>query len=881
MISHPSDRWTAARRYGLGLLAVAMAAGIRMALEQVLGTERPYILFALAVMVAARYGGLGPGLVTTAASLLVAWVLLVQARPAVGAADVHEIAGVVIFVAVGIGISVLSGQLRKALMTLQGEIAGRLQTNGRLRENEKRIGDILDGISDGFSAFDRQWRFTVVNSAGARMLGKTRSELLGRSMWELFPDAYDSAFGVTYRRAVEENKPAVVEAWYPEPLNAWFEVRCSPSPEGVSLFYTDTTARKRNEERLRLLESATLQTNDAILIVAAAKDGGAPLPVFVNPAFERMTGCVMEELRSGAMRPLPDHLLAATGSANYELPVTRRDGSEFWAELSVEPIADAGGACTHGVWTIRDITERRRAAETARLLSSIVESSDDAILSKNLDGTVLSWNQGAERIYGYRASEMVGRPVSVLHPAGSPDDSLSILEDLRQGRSIEHCEATRIRKNGELISVSLTASPIRDESGAVVGGSVIARDTTQQKRSQEALRLSEERYRSLVSATTQIVWTTDAQGAFVEDNSSWSTFSGQENGEIRGWGWLATLHPGDREPMAATWANAVRHRSFYNAGYRVRRRDGEYRHMDVHGVPVLEKDGTVREWIGTAADVTDARRAEEEVKRLTGDLEKRVADRTAELQAANKELEAFAYSVSHDLRAPLRAVVGFSRILLEEYAPQLPSEARHYLEVARSNALQMGELIDGLLAFSKLGRQAVRKQIVSPSELARQTWDDLGLEWQGRTVEMVIEDLPPCEADPLLLKQVFANLLSNALKYTRKREVARIELGSERREAQKADGGSAMTVYSVRDNGVGFDMRYVDKLFGVFQRLHAAEEYEGTGIGLANVKRLIHKHGGSVWAWGEVNRGATFYFALPGVGGEREQLAGTQEQLQA
>jgi len=215
-------------------------------------------------------------------------------------------------------------------------------------------------------------------------------------------------------------------------------------------------------------------------------------------------------------------------------------------------------------------------------------------------------------------------------------------------------------------------------------------------------------------------------------------------------------------------------------------------------------------------------------------------------------LEAFAYSVSHDLRAPLRAVDGFSRILLEEYGPQLPAEAKHYLEIARKNAVQMGDLIDGLLAFSRLGRQPVRKQTVATAELVRQVLEDLRLEQSGRQVEITVDYLPACEADPLLLRQVFANLLSNALKYTRRREVARIQIAS-----------MDSTVYCVRDNGVGFDMRYADKLFGVFQRLHRAEEYEGTGVGLAIVQRIIHRLGGRVWAEGAVNEGASFYFTLP------------------
>ena len=224
-------------------------------------------------------------------------------------------------------------------------------------------------------------------------------------------------------------------------------------------------------------------------------------------------------------------------------------------------------------------------------------------------------------------------------------------------------------------------------------------------------------------------------------------------------------------------------RSIYETDYRLRRHDGEYRWMAVHGVPVFEKEGTIREWVGSCADITDRVQAEEEIRKLNERLEKRVVERTAALEAANKELEAFAYSVSHDLRAPLRAVDGFSRILLEEHAPQLTEDAQHYLTVVRKNAVQMGELIDDLLAFSRLSRQPLNRKPVDLGGLARQVIQDLDGERQGRLVEIEVGDLPDCEADPSLLRQVLANLLSNAIKYTRGRDRASIEVGAHAPEA--------------------------------------------------------------------------------------------------
>jgi light-regulated signal transduction histidine kinase (bacteriophytochrome) len=250
-------------------------------------------------------------------------------------------------------------------------------------------------------------------------------------------------------------------------------------------------------------------------------------------------------------------------------------------------------------------------------------------------------------------------------------------------------------------------------------------------------------------------------------------------------------------------------------------------------------------------------------------LEQRVLDRTAELEAANKELDSFSYSISHDLRAPLRAIDGFSRILLEDYSEPLVPEAKAYLLRVRNNTRQMGMLVDDLLAFARLGRQALTKHPADPDKLVRRCLEEMAPELQNRKVEIVIGELPACRADSILLKQVWTNLLSNAIKYTRKQENARIEIGSLSQPRPATNGqplapGSddSELVYFVKDNGAGFDMKYVGKLFGVFQRLHRADDYEGTGVGLAIVQRIVQRHGGRIWADAKPGQGATFSFTL-------------------
>jgi PAS domain S-box-containing protein len=310
-------------------------------------------------------------------------------------------------------------------------------------------------------------------------------------------------------------------------------------------------------------------------------------------------------------------------------------------------------------------------------------------------------------------------------------------------------------------------------------------------------------------------------------------------------------HPEDRMRLRSALETSVRKREPLNVDYRIIRPDGSILHLHAHGKPILDAEGRATRLVGTLQDVTERKKAEESIQTLNRELEARMG----ELASVNKELEGFSYSVSHDLRAPLRAIDGFSRMLADDYKDRVDDEGRRYLDVIMQNTHKMGQLIDDLLAFSRMGRKSLEAASLDMEQMARQTFAELQEQHPDRALELRLESLPAGRGDPAMFRQVFFNLVSNAVKYSRGRNPAVIEIGARVEPTE--------TVYFVRDNGVGFEMDYVHKLFGVFQRLHSSEEFEGTGVGLALVQRIVQRHGGRVWAEGKLGVGATFYFTQP------------------
>jgi PAS domain S-box-containing protein len=514
---------------------------------------------------------------------------------------------------------------------------------------------------------------------------------------------------------------------------------------------------------------------------------------------------------------------------------------------------------------VAEETRRHRAEDeelrrNGELFRNLVEGVKDyALYMLDAQGRITTWNSGAERIEGYTAEEAIGQPIGLVFSrdetvSGKPRQMLERAS--RDGRYEE--EGWRVRRDGTRRWMSVVITAIRDRSRKLQGFVRVARDMTERKRSEEALRHSEGRLRAILETALDAIVVMDTEGIVHEWNRAAEQMFGYNRTDAVGRKLADLIMPAylrDRHERGLAQHVVEGGGSMLNRRIETvaQRADGSEFAVELAITESGTNGGTV--FTGYISDITQRKQAEEEIRQLNSELEQRVRKRTEQLELANRELEAFSYSVSHDLRAPLRHINGFVDILQSTTGPALDEESRGFLGTIADSARQMGKLIDDLLAFSRMGRTELRFAPVKLDTILNEAMRELRTDSQGREIRWNIEPLPAVLGDPAMLRQVFINLLSNALKYTREASPAVIEV--------KVVESAEEHVISVRDNGVGFDATYAHKLFGVFQRLHAAHEFPGTGIGLAIVRRVVARHGGRVWAEGAVGRGATFYFSLP------------------
>jgi PAS domain S-box-containing protein len=531
-----------------------------------------------------------------------------------------------------------------------------------------------------------------------------------------------------------------------------------------------------------------------------------------------------------------------------------------------------------------EITERKQAEDAAKeglaaTKAALKELADQkfaldqhAIVAvTDVQGTITYVNDKFCAISQYSEDELIGQNHRILNSGHHSKEFFQQMYHTIANGGVWHGEIQNRAKNGSIYWVDTTIVPFIGEDGKPRQYVAIRADITERKRAEdvvkESLATSEAALKELADqkfALDQhaIVAVTDVQGTITYVNDKFCVISQYSEDELIGQNHRilnSSHHPKEFfQQMYHTIANgAVWHGEIQN-----RAKDGSIYWVDTTIVPFIGENGKPRQYVAIRADITERKLAEKQIQKLNDELERRVVERTAQLETANKELEAFSYSVSHDLRAPLRHIGGFSKLLVEEFGSTLDPNAQHYVERIQSGAQKMGVLVDELLNLARVGRHALSMQSTRLNSIVAEVIAILQPDSQGRHVKWVIADLPAVECDPVLIKQVFQNLLANALKFTRPAQAGVLTATSHTviEVSNKEEDGQP--VFMVRDNGVGFNMKYVDKLFGVFQRLHSAEEFEGTGIGLVTVQRIVHKHGGRVWAEGEPDKGASFYFTL-------------------
>jgi PAS domain S-box-containing protein len=517
------------------------------------------------------------------------------------------------------------------------------------------------------------------------------------------------------------------------------------------------------------------------------------------------------------------------------------------------------GSGTYGLWLFQkrsNMLEHLQMENEKQALKKhfeyLVKHANDIIILSDKNQLITVVNERAINSYGYSEDEMTKMSVKDLYAMGYFKDEKDIIDKVESEKGYIF-ESVHHRKDNSNFPVEVSIRLI-DIDGKKYYQRII-RDIMERKKAEEEIRTSEEKFRLFFENSPVGKSITGLNGT-INVNKAFCDMLGYSESALKNTNWKDVTHPDDIQETADIMKaflegkrDAVRYEKRYI------HKNGNIVWTDVSSILQRDEFGKPLYFMTSMIDITEHRKAENEIIKLNEELELRVEKRTAQLEAANKELEAFSYSVSHDLRTPLRALDGFSKILLEEYSQTLDSEGIRLLNIITDNSRNMGELIDDLLRFSRLSRQEIKKSNTDMRTVANNVFEELTKSIDTKNIKFILNNIPSGDCDASMMRQVWRNLINNALKFTSTKPERIIEIGS--------GIGNSEYIYYIKDNGVGFDMRYVDKLFGVFQRLHSRDEFEGTGVGLAIVQRIIHKEGGRVWAESILDDGAKFYFTLP------------------
>jgi len=749
------------------------------------------------------------------------------------------------------------------------DVTERKQAEEALRESEERLRALIENAPEAITAYDFDGTVTDTNKKAEQLFGYSREEMVGKNVFELgvIPDDYLSRTTKTLAESADgvEERPFEFELVRRDGSRIITEARTLAAKRGGKLevicIIRDITKRKQMEAELQIKENAI--ENSLSAVAMCDMEGKI---TYVNQACMKLWGWDQKEELLGK----PYWVLLESDDVVREIARTmierqrwegelvgrRRDGKAVQVQVFSGIVNDDRGNPVQTISSFTDITERKRAEEALReseeKFRRLVEEMNDGYCVLQGSRVVFANARSAE-MFGYTREEVIGRTVQELLTPEIVSDLSGVRAKRQRGEAVpQQYETLLVGKEGTTRPVELGTRVI--EYAGKPALSVVVRDISERKQAEAALRRSEEHFRSLIENAQDAIVILNSDGTIRYESPSMERMTGREGKGRIGRDPLEFSHPDDMPNVLKAFSQLLENQTTnVHTELRLQHEDGSWRTFEVAANNLLENP-TVAGIVLNLRDITERKQAEEEIRSLNEELEQRVIERTTQLEAVNKELEAFAYSVSHDLRAPLRSIDGFSQVLLEDYSGKLDEEGKDYLRRVRSASQRMADLIDDILNLSRLTRGEMQRETVDLSALAQAIATELQQSQPERQVEFIITLGLVVTADAHLLRVALENLLGNAWKFTQKQPSARIEFGYAETNGQSA--------YFVRDNGVGFDMAYADKLFGAFQRLHSSNEFEGTGVGLATVQRIIHRHGGNIWAESAVDQGTTFYFTL-------------------